>query len=407
MKRYHALDSLRASMMLLGIWLHTVVGYSREGSWPYKDAHPTAVYDWTLGMIHTFRMPIFFVMAGFFGALLWERGRTRFLRNRLERILAPFLLFWTCLFPVVLWMAAYSRTWDHADGLKRATAFITTGGFLAYLGPLHLWFLEYLLALYAIAFATVTLFELAARTPWIAARFAPCNRWYRATIQTIWRPVIFAVPSAGALMLMRGGFLEDPLGFVPIPRIVIAYAIPFFFGWLLYRNRDLLDTFRSHGWEQIALAGALFGAWMAFVAPIQDRPEYWVWVKPLRATTGALAVWLLVFGMTGLFLRYYSQERPLARYLADASYWMYIMHMPVVMVLQMALALLRWPAAIKVPIVVALSLPILALSYDALVRSTWIGALLNGRRYDRWFVTRDQSLAYGKNGERPNVAALI
>ena len=57
--RYHALDSLRASMMLLGIYLHAVVGYSREGGWPYKDPHPTAVYDWTLGLIHSFRMPLF------------------------------------------------------------------------------------------------------------------------------------------------------------------------------------------------------------------------------------------------------------------------------------------------------------------------------------------------------------
>ena len=65
MKRYHALDSLRASMMLLGIWLHTVVGYSREGGWPYKDAHPTAAYDWTLALIHTFRMPLFFVVPAF------------------------------------------------------------------------------------------------------------------------------------------------------------------------------------------------------------------------------------------------------------------------------------------------------------------------------------------------------
>src|SRR3954463_14786676 len=106
MKRDHALDSLRASMMLLGIWLHTVVGYSREGGWPFKDAHPTDLYDWTLALIHTFRMPLFFLVAGFFGALLWERGKLRFVRNRLERILLPFALFWVCMFPVVAWMSA-------------------------------------------------------------------------------------------------------------------------------------------------------------------------------------------------------------------------------------------------------------------------------------------------------------
>ena len=372
-------------MMLLGIWLHTVVGYSRDGGWPYKDAHPTAIYDWTLALIHTFRMPVFFVMAGFFGALLWERGKPRFARNRLERILVPFALFWACMFPVVIWMAAWSRNWGHADSLWRATRHITSGAFLENPHPLHMWFLEYLLILYGIGFAVAGLLELAVRAPWLEARLAGLNGWYRAGLGTAWRPVIFAIPSAGALMLMRGAFLEDPPGFVPVARIVIAYTIPFFFGWLLYRNRDLLDTFRRHAWTQTILALAILGAWMMFVAPVQNRPEYWHWVKPLRASAGALILWLLVFGLTGLFLRYCSRERPFARYLADASYWMYLMHMPVVMVFQMALAPLAWPAAVKVPIVVALAFPTLALSYDVLVRATWMGALLNGRRYPRWF----------------------
>ena len=111
------------------------------------------------------------------------------------------------------------------------------------------------------------------------------------------------------LMLMRGAFLEDPPGFLPVPRIVMAYTIPFFFGWLLYRNRDLLDTFRRHSWKQTLLALALLGAWLIFMAPFQHRPECWVWVKPLRALTGALILWLMVFGLTGLFLRYCSRER--------------------------------------------------------------------------------------------------
>jgi peptidoglycan/LPS O-acetylase OafA/YrhL len=385
MKRYHALDSLRAAMMLLGIWLHTVVGYSRDGGWPYKDAHPTDLYDWTLALIHTFRMPVFFVMAGFFGALLWERGKLRFVRNRLGRILAPFALFWACMYPVVLWMAAYSREWGHAEGMSRATRYITSGAFLEYPHPLHMWFLEYLLILYGIGSLVAGFVEWVGRMPGVAASLAALNGWYRAIMETAWRPAVFAVPSAAALMLMRGGFLEDPPGFLPVPRIVIAYTIPFFFGWLLFRNRDLLDGFQRHAWKQTILALALVGAWLTFMAPLQGRPEYWFWVKPLRSAAGALILWLLIFGLTGLFLRYCSRDQPVARYLADASYWMYMMHMPVVMLFQMTLAPLAWPAAVKVLLVVALSFPALALSYDVLVRATWLGTLLNGRPYARWF----------------------
>jgi hypothetical protein len=47
---------------------------------------------------------------------------------------------------------------------------------------------------------------------------------------------------------------------------------------------------------------------------------------------------------------------------------------------------LGW-TSVKVPIVVALSSGALALSYDVGVRATWVGALLNGRRYARWFAS--------------------
>lgn len=388
MKRYHALDSLRGGMMLLGVWLHTVVGFSRDGGWPYKDAHPTAVYNWTLGLIHTFRMPIFFLLAGFFAALLWERGQARFVENRCRRILLPFALFWTCMYPVVLWMAAWSQSWNRPGAGSRATQFILSGEFLGRLHPLHMWFLEYLLILYAIAWLLARGLEILGRNAQAAGLLQGLNGLYRASLLRSWRSLIFAAPSFLVLMLMPGAFLEDPPGFQPVPRIVLAYTVPFFFGWLLFRNRDLLDTFERDAWRNVGLAAALFAGWMAFIDPIQNRPEYWSWVKPLRAAAGAELFWLLAFGLTGLFLRYLSNERPLGRYLADGSYWMYLVHMPVVMVFQMSLAPLSWPAALKVPIVVALAVPTLVLSYDLLVRNTWIGALLNGRRYERWIAAR-------------------
>jgi peptidoglycan/LPS O-acetylase OafA/YrhL len=82
--RYHALDALRAAMMFLGIYLHAVVAYSPSGGWPYKPAQLTTTLDWSVGLIHVFRMPVFYVMAGFFAALLLQRyGLRRAADNRL------------------------------------------------------------------------------------------------------------------------------------------------------------------------------------------------------------------------------------------------------------------------------------------------------------------------------------
>ena len=73
-ERLHALDSLRAIMMMLGIVLHsgvTYLGGEASNGWPLRDpsASSSFIY-WLIAIIHNFRMPIFMVVAGFFAALL-------------------------------------------------------------------------------------------------------------------------------------------------------------------------------------------------------------------------------------------------------------------------------------------------------------------------------------------------
>jgi hypothetical protein len=51
----------------------------------------------------------------------------------------------------------------------------------------------------------------------------------------------------------------------------------------------------------------------------------------------ALAMWCLILGVTGLFLRYLSGHSPLGRYLCDSSYFLYIAHLPVIMLFQLIL----------------------------------------------------------------------
>jgi hypothetical protein len=55
--------------------------------------------------------------------------------------------------------------------------------------------------------------------------------------------------------------------------------------------------------------------------------------------------------------------------------------MPVLVVLQVAAAETSLPPALKALVVFAASLAILLGSYHVLVRFTWVGAILNGRKY--------------------------
>src|SRR5690242_4449496 len=90
--RYHSLDALRASMMLLGIVLHAAANFTQEPMkvWSINDTSVHFIFDILFYFIHLFRMPVFFISAGFFAALLYEkRGSFGMIRNRVRRVLLP------------------------------------------------------------------------------------------------------------------------------------------------------------------------------------------------------------------------------------------------------------------------------------------------------------------------------
>ncbi|MEM0926278.1 MAG: glucan biosynthesis protein, partial [Planctomycetota bacterium] len=91
--------------------------------------------------------------------------------------------------------------------------------------------------------------------------------------------------------------------------------------------------------------------------------------------------WLVSFGLIGLFHRFLSENRLWIRYVSDSSYWLYIAHLPLVLLIQYAAKNMEIPSVIKLLGICAITTGILLCSYQLFVRRTWIGVLLNGRRF--------------------------
>jgi glucans biosynthesis protein C len=68
------------------------------------------------------------------------------------------------------------------------------------------------------------------------------------------------------------------------------------------------------------------------------------------------------------------------RYIADSSYWIYLVHLPLVLVLQAAVSRLDWPWELKFAAVLGVGFAIMFATYELLIRHTFVGAVLNGRR---------------------------
>ena len=120
--RRHDLDALRAVAMLLGIVLHGLMPFM-PGLSVIRDTQ-TAGWVWILFLgIHGFRMPLFFLVSGFFTAMLWhKRGVQSMLRQRSVRILLPCLLGTVTIVPLDTYVGRWASNYGKRIAEKKQTA---------------------------------------------------------------------------------------------------------------------------------------------------------------------------------------------------------------------------------------------------------------------------------------------
>lgn len=96
------LDALRAGAMLLGIVLHASLSFY-PSFWIVMDRRQEPGFGIVFSAIHGFRMPLFFVMSGFFSAmLLHRRGRRSLVKHRFHRVFLPLLLGMVTIIPLTI-----------------------------------------------------------------------------------------------------------------------------------------------------------------------------------------------------------------------------------------------------------------------------------------------------------------
>ena len=118
-ERRHDLDALRAGAMLLGLVLHGAMAYT-GAPWIVQDSHSNGLLGLSVSAIHGFRMPVFFMMSGFFTALLWQkRGLKSLVKNRFKRIFLPLLLGLVTVIPLMNWVSMIALSRGSAAGQKQ------------------------------------------------------------------------------------------------------------------------------------------------------------------------------------------------------------------------------------------------------------------------------------------------
>ncbi len=416
--RYHDLDSLRATAMFLGIVIHSAMSFLTLSPkiWVAQDVRADEWANLVVYLIHAFRMQLFFVLAGFFGCMLYQRYTTwGLLRHRLQRIALPLLLASFTVQPLMqlCWLYGERRefvrgitTWETSASERRlmfgkptdptqppgqaVREHLLSGAFLRHIEPYHLWFLYYLLYHYAAMLLLCPLASSLAQT----AMGRTIDAGFRGALRRWWGCLVFSVALWPMLLPMRTWMADTPTSWRPEVHLIGYYFVFFTVGWMLYRHRDCLDDFTRH-WLAAGAVGLLGVLPLTLVATMQalgngneaslaplDSAAFLGRKAGVAFGYGVLN-WLLIIGAIGAFRRWLAHESAWGRWLAEASYWCYLMHLLPILLLQILLAEVEANGLLKFALINGCTLALLLLSYRWLVRDRWIGRLLNGSRAAR------------------------
>jgi len=380
--RLHGLDLLRALMMLLGIVLHGAQMYMTMelGFDYYVDPVSSSSMDALLITINTFRMPLFFLLSGFFAAMIFSRRQlSGMVENRLRRIALPMLFFLPPLSLVlsVQWIVATNLT---EAGLLSLDTGLLKYPYLLWNNTHHLWFLYYLLIILSvIGLATIVWSRLPASVTEAIGRML-----IRLPIMGS-RVLVVLGLMFGAMAYHRYvGRLGGNIIWQPYWPSVAFFGVCTLLGWGLYFRQALLSVFAKRCWGYLGVAVLSLGvALWAFLSQGEAGGEVYTTRHSVLVFSNGLSVSFFMAAFLGLFCRYFNQFNPKARYLSDSAYWTFLLHQPVLLLL--AIPMYDWsvPAEVKFLIVSLGTFALCTVSYHYWVRNTAIGVLLNGRRYAR------------------------
>lgn len=389
--RLHSLDAVRAFALLAGIVLHASMSFFPlvgGTPWQVTDNSHSLFLQGVFFVIHIFRMATFYFIAGFFARMLFHRkGATVFLLDRAKRIVVPLIVGWTTMGPLVVLALILGLKLSAMIGEQDIEQFPAEGiqemGFPLF----HLWFLYYLLLLYAIVLLVRWAFvKLLDADGGIRRRI---DNWLRWLVRGYVAPVALAAPLTLCLYntpdwVMWLGIPTPVMSLTPQVPALIGYGTAVAFGWLLHRQVDLLQVWKKRWLLHLIVAVATtFISYRMILSTSGPDAVVPPSFKLTYAACYCLAVWSWVFAVVGIGLRFFSGENRTRRYVSDSSYWLYLVHLPLVMALQAVVMLWDFHWSIKFLFIVTVTTGLLLLSYHYLVRFTYIGEILNGRRRRR------------------------
>lgn len=328
--RLDYLDNLRSFALLLGLAFHVAIVYAAIIIYPLRNNDRSIAFDVFGEWVHLFRMPMFFVLSGYFTERIYlSKTLKEFLKLRALRIILPLIPGIILFAPMQYYVNALQEGYQ-GNYLK----FLWEEFLLKNPAPSHLWFILYL-ALYTFLYLAVRpLISRIGKFILPSSRYGeegsekrPSVKWETLLIAGIW----CTVWTCG----INYFFLKDQK-YLNIEPVQFIYDFSFFlFGsFLIGKESTILKGKTNH--LEIILLGFLafisFGLfyWVSTIDPYWSYFGYTGFgMRILHIFLKCLGGWIWIAFFIRLFQLFFNKTGKLSSYLRESSLPVYLIHHPI------------------------------------------------------------------------------
>ncbi len=380
-ERYLFMDNIRYLMVIFVLVFHASMSYSPIVPWwCVVDTSQNELLNIFILILNSFQIPVLFFISGYFVlSCLRKQGSLGFVKSKLKRLGIPLILLGLFYTPVMAYInhvrnipepLSYFSYW--LLQMKSLSDFSivhfptseSLRPYVDYLSQWHLWFISLLLVFFLIAAVAYQIKQVLFPTgPETRSgdqlTVIPQGRGKILAMLGVFAVILFCLTAVSNLYFFDWEWVRVGAILSFQPTRVPLYAGVFIMGIYAHERGWLLKPLPGKFWIWIILAipfsfALLVCLTLMAAAPSTIQPELSIAIAVIR--TFLVLFWICAFMNIGITR--WNTQGPMGKQLARCSYDIYLIHMPIVVLVQYAALSINASAFVKFGLVATLSLGI-------------------------------------------------